>query len=273
MCDVEQSTLRYWDDIGLFSPAQRNTETGYRYYLPEQIILVNFIKVLSNLNIPLKVIASVSENRSPETILRLMEQQELVLDTKMSRLQEAHSTIHTLRSVMKQGLDIPDINHISVQNLEHMPIVRGPLNENWENNNFFQSFIRYCHYAKENRINLNNPIGGYYNSLEYFLRAPSVPSRFFSIDPRGQENRTAGKYLVGYTHGYYGQLEGAAQRLDEFAAQQDLNVRGPVYVLYLLNEISEKDTSNYLAQICMALEPQGVKSASGMTIHRAKHLP
>jgi len=40
---LEQSTLRYWDDIGLFSPAHRNPDTSYRYYSPEQIILVNFM--------------------------------------------------------------------------------------------------------------------------------------------------------------------------------------------------------------------------------------
>jgi len=263
MCGVEQSTLRYWDDIGLFKPAHRNNDTGYRYYSPEQIILINFIKVLSNLSIPLKDIASVSESRSPEAIMKLMEQQELILDTKISHMQEAHSTIHMLRDIMRQGIEVPNTQHISAQDLDAMPIVLGPLNEAWEGLNFYQGFVRYCQYAKENRINLNNPIGGYYDSLEYFLSAPSMPSRFFSVDPRGYDRRAAGKYIVGYAEGYYGKLEGAAQRLYEFAVQQGLNVRGPVYVLFLLDGISVKDTSDYLGQICAALEPPNNKDVSG----------
>jgi len=263
MSGLEQSTLRYWDDIGLFSPAHRNPDNSYRYYSPEQIILVNFIKVLSSLHIPLKVIASVSENRTPEDILRLMEQQETILDQEITRLHEAHSTIHTLRDVMRQGLEAPDAEHISVRRLASMPISLGPLNEPWEGLNFYQSFIRFCQYAKVNRFNTNNPIGGYYNSMEHFLRTPSVPSRFFSVDPRGNDVRAAGNYLVGYAQGYYGELSEATRRLDDFAAQQGLKLNGPVYVLYLRDEISVKDTADYLAQICIALEPPDHKGATG----------
>ena len=255
MSGLEQSTLRYWDDIGLFKPALRNPDNSYRYYSPEQIILVNFIKVLSNLHVPLKVIASVSENRSPEDILRLMEQQEAILDTQLNRLQASYSTIHTLRDVIKQGIDVPDAGQIAVQALAPMSIALGPYNEAWEGLSFYQGFIRYCQYAKENRVNLNNPIGGYYDSMEHFLSASSVPSRFFSVDPRGSDERAAGKYLVGYARGYYGQLGDVARRLDDFAAEEKLDVSGPVYVLYLLDEISVKDTSDYLAQVCVKAEP------------------
>jgi len=263
MSGLEQSTLRYWDEIDLFRPIRRNTDNGYRYYSPEQIILVNFIKVLSSLNVPLKVIAQASKNRSPEAILKLMEQQEMILDTQLSRLHVSYSTIHTIRDVIKQGIDVPDVEDISVQPLESMSIALGPYNEAWEDLNFYQGFYLYCQYAKENRINLNNPIGGYYDSLEHFLSAPSVPSRFFSVDPHGNEERAAGKYLVGYTQGYYGQLHEAAQRLDEFAAQQNIDLHGPVYVLYLLNEISVKNPSDYLAQVCVKTEPAVNKGASG----------
>jgi len=255
MSGLEQSTLRYWDEIGLFSPARRNMDTGYRYYSPEQVILVTFIKVLSSLNVPLKMIAQVSENRSPETILKLMEQQEAILDAQLNHLHASYSTIHTLRGVIKQGIDVPDAEHISVQALEPMSIALGPYNEDWDGLSFYQGFIRYCRYAKGNRINLNNPIGGYYDSLEHFLSAPSVPSRFFSVDPRGTDERAAGKYLVGYARGYYGQLGDAARRLDEFATEKGLDVSGPVYVLYLLDEISVKDTTDYLAQVCVKTEP------------------
>jgi len=255
MSGLEQSTLRYWDELGLFCPARRNTDNGYRYYSPEQIILVNFIKVLSSLHVPLKVIAQVSENRSPEAILKLMEQQEAILDTQLNRLHASYSTIHTLRDVIKQGIDVPDAEHISVQPLAPMSIALGPYNEAWEGLGFYQGFIRYCQYAKENRVNLNNPIGGYYDSMEHFLSAPSVPSRFFSVDSRGNDERAAGKYLVGYARGYYGQLGNIARRLDGFAAEEKLDVSGPVYVLYLLGEISVKDTSDYLAQVCVKAGP------------------
>ena len=254
MSGLEQSTLRYWDEIGLFRPAYRNTENGYRYYSPEQVIMINFIKVLSNLHVPLKTIAEISKHRSPETVLRLLDQQEVILDEQLNRLYTSYSTIHTLRDLIRQGLDVTDFKQISVQSLEEMPISLGPQNKAGEDLNFYQGFVRYCQYAKENRINLNNPIGGYYESLERFLEKPGVPSRFFSVDPGGQDLRAAGSYLIGYAQGHYGQLHDAAQRLGEYAGSQQLGARGPVYVLYLRDEISEKDTASYLAQVCAALE-------------------
>ena len=47
-------------------------------------------------------------------------------------------------------------------------------------------------------------------------------------------------------------MGGMPRCLKEFAAQHGLAC-GPVYVPYLLNEISVKEPSGYLAQVCVAL--------------------
>ena len=253
MSGLKPSILRHWGDIGLLRPVWRDDYNNYRYYSPDQLLMVNFIKVLSSLHIPLKDIKKISKNRTPESILRLMDQQERVLDAQLSRLHEAYSTIHVLRAHIKPGMDLSDTDQISVQSLEAMPIVLGPPNEPWEGENFYETFARYCRYAKETRVNLNNPVGGYYESMDAFLQAPGVPARFFSVDPNGSDQRAAGKYLVGYARGYYGRMGDAAQRLAAFARQQRLKPGGPVYVIYLLDEISTQEPSDYLAQICAAL--------------------
>ena len=59
---IATSTLRYWDDIGLFSPRKRNPENNCRYYTPDQMIAVKFITVLSDLKIPLKIISDAEKN-------------------------------------------------------------------------------------------------------------------------------------------------------------------------------------------------------------------
>jgi len=250
---IEQSTLRYWDDIGLFRPARRHEGNSYRFYSPDQVISVNFIKVLSSLNIPLKVISNICENRSPETILRLMEQQETFLDSELRRLQEAYSTIHILRGLIKQGMDVANPKHISVETLEHMPIALGPAAESWKDRQFYQSFRQYCKQTKGSRMNINNPIGGCFASMESFLAEPSAPSRFFSVDPMGEDARAAGKYLVGYAQGYYGEMGDTPRRMADYAIEHHLTPEGPVYVFYLLDEISVKEPSEYLAQVCVAV--------------------
>lgn len=47
-------SLRYYDKLGILSPAYVNPDTGYRYYLPSQLILVDLISFCIRLEIPLK---------------------------------------------------------------------------------------------------------------------------------------------------------------------------------------------------------------------------
>lgn len=53
MCDVSIQTLRYYDKIGLVQPAEKNADTGYRYYRKEQLVTIQAIKVLKNLEFSL----------------------------------------------------------------------------------------------------------------------------------------------------------------------------------------------------------------------------
>jgi DNA-binding transcriptional MerR regulator len=258
MCGVEQSTLRYWDEIGLFSPAQRNAENGYRYYTPEQAIQVNFIKVLSNLEVPLKAIAEISENRTPETLIQLMEAQEAVLDGEFHRLNNMYSTIRILRNFFREGLSVEKPEEISLQMLCDFPIILGPANSPWDGLHFYEGFTNYCNFANKHRVNLNNPVGGYYESFEYYMEWPSVPTCFFSVDPRGKDSRPAGKYLVAYIQGSYGQMENTPQRLADYAQEQGFALKGPIYIVYLLSEICETDPSRYLAKVCAAVESKTV---------------
>ena len=76
---VEATTLRYWDDVGLFSPIMRNPDNNYRYYSMPQLIALNFITVLSDLNISLKTIGDLDKNRDPDKFIKLIDKQEVML--------------------------------------------------------------------------------------------------------------------------------------------------------------------------------------------------
>jgi DNA-binding transcriptional MerR regulator len=220
MCGIEENVLRHWDKIGLFIPAKRDENTKYRYYDPQQIVQVNFIKVLTGLGIPLKTIAKISENRTAETLIRLFDEQEAVLDDELYRLQKAYSTMRILRSLFREGVAVEKPGEITLQTLDNVRITLGPANEiPWEGLNFYDGFKRYCLFANEHRVNLDYPIGGYYESLKYYTEQPSAPTRFFSVDPHGKDVCPAGEYLVIHIQGYYGQMENAPQRLADYARE------------------------------------------------------
>jgi DNA-binding transcriptional MerR regulator len=252
---IEQTTLRYWDDIGLFSPATRNPENNYRCYSPEQIIAVNFIKVMSTLDFPLKTIGSVQDKRTPEWILEMIERQEKYLDMEMRRLRESYSVIHTRRELINNGLKYAAEPGIYVLYEEEAPYVLGPPNVFKDKDEpFYQPFMKFCGMAKELRINLSYPIGGWHTSLETFVDAPGRPERFFSADPTGNVTAPAGEYLVGFARGFYGDYDmDFVRSYDKYAKEKGIKTTGPVYTLYVHDEICLREHKNFLVKMCVAI--------------------
>ena len=250
---VPQSTLRYYDEIGLLPPETRG-ENNYRYYTPYQFILLNFINVLVDLGVPLATIKEMNTERTPEKIINLLSRQETKLNQKLHELQTAYSIIHTLRDNISTGL-FADENNISVQDIDETYLVFGPKND-WENKvSFYKPFMNFYNSAESYRINIRYPIGGYHSDMHAFLNAPGKPDRFFSLDPFGNYKRVSGKYLVGYTRGYYGEFGDIAEKMVAYAKEHELKFSGPVFSVYPLDEISTIDRQQYLSQVLVRVSP------------------
>ena len=250
---IESSTLRYWDEIGLFSPAKRDPDNDYRYYSPEQVTAVNFVKIFSNLNVPLKIINEIGEDRTPDSTARLIEQQEKFLDMETRRLSECHSIIHTRREIINRGDMVKDTSYIGVERMEEVCFIVGPRNEFQDGEGFYKPFMNFCERAQEMRINLGFPIAAMHDGWAGYMKTPGSPDFFVSMDPAGNQKSAAGDYLVGYARGYYGQFGDLPERMSKYIEEHSLTVSGPVYVLYLHDETCTSDPSQYLAQVCVAV--------------------
>ena len=244
---IEASTLRYWDELGLFSPLERNPETNYRYYSTAQLLALNFVTVLSELAIPLKTIAKLRKDRNPEKLLALLEKQEIKMDMEMQSLRLRYSIIHARREMINMSSNA-DENSISMVHMEEKPMILWPRNEYNEGDTFIEALATYVAQTSEYHINLSFPVGGYFDDMDSFVKSPNRPDHFVSIDPIGTHTRNAGDYLVGYVRGNYSELGDLPERMAEYVKRKSLNISGPVYVLYLLEEISTGDPSQYLAQ-------------------------
>jgi DNA-binding transcriptional MerR regulator/effector-binding domain-containing protein len=278
MTGIEHSTLRYWDKIGLFSPALRDADNNYRYYSPEQIIAVKFITVLSSLNLSLKSISAMGNDRTPESVVNLLIQQEKLINLEIRRLVVCSSVITTRLTAISYGSKLLRSHRLTgnsselngsneKQNAgvdtgvlllerEEEAFVLGPPTEFKEGESFYEPFLRFCKQAKDLRINLSYPIGGYHKNMASFLNAPAKPENFLSLEPSGSYTRPAGQYLVGFTRGYYGSLGDLPAKMADFASENSLTPTGPVYTIYLHDETCLKDPAQYLSQACVAVTPQ-----------------
>ena len=250
---MTESALRHYDSKGVFMPAKRGNAGNdpkhkYRYYSPTQITTVKMIRVLTEIGVPLKMIKELAQSRTPEMIIKLLRRNKDKVTEEIRFLQDVYSVISTFIDLIDEGLNVSE-TEIYVSEMPEKQIILGDSNDFGDATAFYGEFIRFYNAPHEPKLNLSYPIGGYWASMAAFLDEPSLPMRFFSLDPKGHEQRPAGLYLNGYTRGYYGQANDLPGRMEAFSKKNGLVFTGPVYIIYLFDEISIDDAGQYLLQV------------------------
>ena len=248
---IAQSKLRYYDEIELFQPIKRG-ENGYRYYSAPQTVAVNCINVMHSMGIPVKKFTEFDEERTPEQILELLYKHELELNQELLRLQQAYSIIHTYSGLIREGLFADE--HTIIK--RWMPAVSIELGaaDDFSDGFFYESFFKFLDKMSERRINPAYPAGGYYDNIDSFVERPGQPNRFFLHIPTGKDVKEAGEYLVGHTRGYYGRVGDLPLRLQEYAKENGVAITGPVYEMYLHDEITVGDPDQYLIRASVLID-------------------
>ena len=75
--NIPVATLRYYDEISLFKPFQKNLQNGYRYYSLDQFERLSKIRYLRQMGVPLKETRKICEKMTPENYLQLLKKQEI----------------------------------------------------------------------------------------------------------------------------------------------------------------------------------------------------
>ena len=247
MSGVPDSTLRYYDKLGLLSPVDRG-RNQYRLYSPHQLTSLNFITVLSELGVPLAQIGALTKNRTPENVLEILMERERELDLELKKLQSTYALIHTFQQNIMFG-EHASINETKLLHKEETPIVLGGKNDWQKESEFHSHFAAFCKFAMQKKYNLHYPVGGHFESLYSFCENPTKPENFFSLDPNGNDRLPRGKYVTCYEKGSFDKLGVASKKIADFLEKENIEPKGPVYVMYLLDEVTTMDESEYLAQI------------------------
>jgi len=85
--NVPVKTLRYYDEIGLFTPAEVDGLNGYRYYAIEQFEQLNTINYLKFLGFPLKDIQVHLRQRDAVHFLNVLRKQQEITDNTIRKLE------------------------------------------------------------------------------------------------------------------------------------------------------------------------------------------
>ena len=87
------SSLRHYESLGLLSPEYINPDSGYRYYSTRQFEVLNTLRYLRALDMPLGQIRAFLRNRDVGRIEQLLREQKAAVVRKQAELQRVERKI------------------------------------------------------------------------------------------------------------------------------------------------------------------------------------
>ena len=90
---ISVSSLRHYERIGLLTPAYISPDSGYRYYNTEQFEVLNTIRYLRVLDMPLSEIEDFLKNRDIDCIEEKLRQQKETVLKKQQELERIQQKI------------------------------------------------------------------------------------------------------------------------------------------------------------------------------------
>lgn len=104
---ISVSSLRHYENIGLLSPEYISPDSGYRYYSTEQFEVLNTIRYLRALDMPLNEIEDFLKNKDINRISEKLRQQKQVVLKKQQELKRIEQKIERRLSWLSDAQSTP----------------------------------------------------------------------------------------------------------------------------------------------------------------------
>ena len=245
--------LRHYDKFGLLSPTSRG-ENDYRYYSAGQLAIVNGIRTMQALGMPLGEIKALKDRRTPKVMDEVYSQQIMEIEKKIAEWVRARKLIVTLQKMIHPVLDV-DEQKITTGYLAAEAIVLGGLNDYSRGRDDYDALLTFYHAISDKYldIDLNYPVWGVFSKKRIKRGDWRWPDRFYFHNPEGHDRKPAALYAIGYARGGYGQTDGLYRRMIEYIGGNGLEICGDAYEEYPLNELCISDEENYLIRVMIAV--------------------
>lgn len=251
LAGVTKHTLFHYDEIGLFKP-EFTAENDYRYYTVDQLDVFDIIYTLKDLGMPLGKIREYLSERTPQSLLELLEEEDRILKERLFSLKNKREWIQKKYRFLEEAmttdtkkesvLKLPEKYYISrhvPQNDERLwAVASGELLEECERHG-----LRNV-YGFGYRQELSAVLNGNYSQYDtvYLL---------FDEEPQGMEYtvREAGTYVTAYHTGHWNTIGEAYERLLTYAKEHDITLEGPCYEDFLFDGLTKKSQEEYVTRI------------------------
>ncbi|MFD1778485.1 MerR family transcriptional regulator [Fredinandcohnia salidurans] len=252
LCKVNKQTLFYYDQIGLLSPVYKN-EKGYRFYSINQMELFYVIDLLKDLDMSLHDIQQYTQNKSPESFLRLMYQKKEEIVKKRQEIEMKEKLIEAKIALME---DATQINFDQIT-LEHLPEATLYLSRNIENisdEEFVEVISEFIDELNESQLDTGYPIGGITKREQVLKGEFSKYSYLYMEQPNPKEGypyfqAVKGDFLIGYHIGDDKTIHKTYKRLLSEMERLNLTLGNHVFEEYVYDTVVTNQKEEYVTKI------------------------
>ena len=250
---ISRPALIHYDHLGLITPVKRG-DNNYRLYSSRQLQSVRLVATLQDIGMPLKDIAKLVRRRTPESIMGLMEKYETHVGMSIAKLRRTQALMRTLKEAIAEGLSANE-DAIEIKHMKEEALLIGPQIDYSDGKSIEEAMLEFYSFCLDcdDSLDLNYPVWGIFSERRIKNRDWNRPDRFYFKMPGAPDRKPEGLYLVGYTRGYYGNSDALYKRMTAHIEESSLEINGPAYETYPLNEISVADSNKYLMRVSIAV--------------------
>lgn len=253
---VTKHTLFHYDKIGLFSPEIKG-ENNYRYYSIYQLDVFDVIWTLKELDMPLSQIKAYLEHKSPQALLQLLENEETIIDKKLSQLKKTKKWLQGKKYLIRQAVE-KDYSLVQVQPCPPQYYISSQVDSNdnltialkigelWDYCEAFDIKSTYGIGYLQHRHKIEQGVYDDYRSLYLLLDSP--PKKVNSV------LKPEGNYLFAYHKGHWDTMKEAYDRLFSYAKEHRLQLGDLFFEDMLLDELTMYGYENYVTQISVKIQ-------------------
>ncbi|MCC2497765.1 MerR family transcriptional regulator [Bacillus paranthracis] len=241
MHNIAESTLRYYDEKGIFHPSTVDPQTNYRYYTIDQFSLLDTIKFLRQLNIPLKEIKKYIDERNPAYALNLLEKQQEMMLKKQREIEYAlakmEHRIHLIKEATKAKAEQMVIKKIPQRKITAIAVAPDTTDDMFE---------YYIHSLQKNMRQMDDSLfsgdigvtvakKGFMQNEFQAYSSVFILLDYMPFQVQSSDEIKEGLYACSYHHGPYEETGATYKELLAYIDQEGYEVSGDAIEIGLID--------------------------------------
>ncbi|GEN89100.1 MerR family transcriptional regulator [Oceanobacillus sojae] len=266
--NIPIQTLRYYDKMGLFTPAFIDPESNYRYYHEKQFFYLDIIKYLKYIDTPLNQIREVMKKDAVQ-MLPFLEEQGDIIDNKIHQLKQAQRMLHHRKLQIKEQNTLANRPHGQIYTRSVAEQVQLHLSTTdltpYGNPDVYMRDLAYLLETQKNR-SVDNFYGCVYDLKDYqgtdHIIYSSIYTTLLGDEQLPEESQSditkkhisEGRYICICFQWSEAQYFQYYKTLYDYLRKNKLNTTGPVYEVSLPNRYFSYEEDDFITELRIKLK-------------------